>query len=59
MTTIQHICTEAALLQAMRDQFRQRAMIYQVDAKERAARELGLPFDAFYDLDYAHWARIR
>ena len=59
MTTIQHICTEAALLQAMRDQLKQRTMIYQVDAKERAACELDLLLDAFYDLDYAHWSLIR
>lgn len=38
---------------------RQRAMVYQCEDKERAARFFRRPFDTFYDLPYKRWARVR
>jgi hypothetical protein len=38
---------------------RERAMIYQVDMKERAAIANGLDMTAYYELPYAEWAVIR
>ena len=35
-----------------------RAMIFQVDAKEEAARAFRKPFNAFYHMPYARWAKV-
>jgi hypothetical protein len=43
----------------LKDELKRRAMIFQADDKERAAKHFGKPFDAFYDLPYTEWAKVR
>ena len=49
----------AEVLAAVRVAQRNDAMVYQRDAKERAAHVMGLRFDAFYHLPFAEWSAIR
>lgn len=46
-------------LAAVRTGLQADRMVYQREAKERAARAAGLRFDAYYSLPYQEWASIR
>lgn len=53
------ILRELEEIEEMKRRLKQRNMIYQADAKERAAARDGLAHDAYYHLPYAEWAKIR
>lgn len=59
MHPVDHIVKELEALEELKRSLKARAMIYQVEAKERAAKRDGLPFDAYYDLTYKEWERVR
>jgi hypothetical protein len=56
MTTLIGLLEEARVL---REEYKARTMIYQVEEKEAAAKFFGRPLDYFYDLPYKRWSRIR
>lgn len=37
---------------------KRRAMIYQAEAKENAARAFGKPLDYYYNYSYAEWSKV-
>jgi hypothetical protein len=41
------------------DRLKERAMVYQVERKERLAKEHGKPINAYYGLSYWRWVAIR
>jgi hypothetical protein len=49
-------CEEIAMLQKY---IKAQCMVYQRDAKVTAALERGLPFDAFFQMSYEEWSKIR
>jgi hypothetical protein len=48
-----------ATVAVLKRQLRERSMVFQVDDKEKAAAYFRRPFNAFYNLEYRKWARIR
>lgn len=59
MHPVDRIVKELEALEELKRSLKARAMIYQIDAKERAAERDGLPFNAYYHLTYEEWAPIR
>lgn len=59
MNPVDQIVKELEALEELKRSLKARAMIYQVDAKERAAERDGLPFNAYYDLLYEEWVKVR
>jgi hypothetical protein len=55
---IDMILKACANCEEMKEALRKRAMVYQVDAKEQAALDNGLPITAYYNLPYSEWAVI-
>lgn len=53
------LIAELEEIEKIKQALKVRAMIYQVDAKEKAAARDGLPNDAYYNLPYSEWAVIR
>lgn len=49
----------ARAIDSLRGQFKRRAMVYQVEDKERAALQHGKPIDSYYDLSFEEWMKIR
>jgi hypothetical protein len=56
---IDEIEREAKEIADLTAKLKDRAMIYQVDEKERLAKKHGKPLDAYYDLSYSEWSAIR
>lgn len=46
-------------IQPLRDELKRKAMIYQCEEKEYAAKRQGLPIDKYYNWSYVRWAKIR
>jgi hypothetical protein len=59
MVNLSEIKFELEVIEHLKGVVRARSMVYQVEAKERAARKRGLPLDTYYDLPYMIWAEIR
>jgi len=53
------IIAECENIAAMKAHLKQQAMIYQRDAKVEEAKNRGLPFDAFFEMPYSEWSKIR
>jgi hypothetical protein len=52
------IVKELEELEVLKARIKERAMIYQCEAKEEKARVAGLPLDTYYNLPYAEWVKI-
>lgn len=46
-------------LQPLRDELKRKAMIYQCEEKEYAAKRQGFPLDKYYRWSYVRWAKVR
>jgi len=53
------ILTELKALEPIRQALKRRAMIYDVEAKEKLAAEHGKPIDTYYHLDYESWIELQ
>lgn len=59
MTPVERIRQILIEVQPLREEIKRRAMIYQCEEKEYAAKKDGKPFDAYHHLPYAEWSVIR
>ena len=57
--TLNEIVDNLEDIQDMRDEIRRRAMVYQAERKEEAAKRDGKPADYYYYLSYQEWVAIR
>lgn len=56
---IEHICFEASDIASGVQKLKNRAMVYQVFAKESLAEKRGLPLDTYHNLPFAQWVAVR
>jgi len=56
---LERLINELEEIEVLRTKIKERNFIYQIDLKEEKARSLNLPLNAFYELPYEKWAKIR
>jgi len=56
---IDKITNAARSISEAQQNLKNRAMIYQVEAKERLAMQRGLPLNAYYELNYQEWMDVQ
>lgn len=58
-TILDNIKARAAEIGRLQADIKERSMIFDVSAKEALAKAKGLPLDAYYDLPYKDWMKIK
>lgn len=51
--------SELQEIETLRTAIKRRAMVYQIDVKEAAARRDGVPLETYFDLPYEQWMSVR